>query len=306
MEQAPSPPGPGDQPPREPHSFATEPPSDGERSPNWPPWFAPVGFVGALVGTAVAVAMIAVIGGIDAEDDTPLLTVVATVIQGVFFVGTAYVLARSIARPRAWHFGLRRAPLWRTVGWAALGMVAFYVVTIAYAALVDPSAEQDVTDDLGADDGTLGLIAAGLMVIVVAPFVEELFFRGFFYRALRSRYSIVFAALIDGVLFGVIHFDFEGADGLLLLPPLALLGVIFCLVYERTGTLWAPIGMHAFNNTIAFAAQAKGGWQVAVVAGPLMLAAVAIVPRLLASGPPPLPPAPRPVGPDAQLSLPVE
>ena len=48
-----------------------------------------------------------------------------------------------------------------------------------------------MAEDLGADEGTFGLIAAGFMVICVAPFAEEFFFRGFFYRALRSRFSIL-------------------------------------------------------------------------------------------------------------------
>jgi membrane protease YdiL (CAAX protease family) len=144
------------------------------------------------------------------------------------------------------------------------------------------------------------------MVILVAPLVEELFFRGFFYRALRSRFSLALAAVIDGLFFGLIHFDFEGADGLLLLPPLALIGVLFCLVYEWTGTLWAAIAMHAFNNAVAFAVQTADGWQVAVALGPLMLALCVLVPRLLPDGPRALPVSPRRVGPDAQLSLPVE
>jgi membrane protease YdiL (CAAX protease family) len=300
MEQAPPPPD------VEPLAVAPDPPA-GEPQPAWPPWFAFVGFAAAILCTGIAVLLILAVAGVESgEEDTPATTVVATLVQGVFFVGVALVLARSVAAPRAWHFGLRRGPLWRTLGWAALGMLAFYLLTAAYAAIVDPQAEQDVTDSLGADDGTLGLIAAGTMVIVVAPFVEELFFRGFFYRALRTRYSIALAALIDGVIFGVIHFSFEGADGLLILPPLAFLGVIFCLVYERTKSLWAVIGMHAFNNTIAFAAQADDGWRVAVVAGPAMLVACAVLPRLLPDGPSPLPPVQGRVGPEAQLSLPIQ
>lgn len=281
-------------------------PSSAEPSPAWPPWFAWVGFIGALLGTTIAVGLILALSGIDADGDSAVVTVVATLLQGIFFVGAALVLARSIAAPRGWHFGFRRAPLWPTVGWAALGMFAFYVFGAIYVVLVDPSAEQDVTESLGAGDGTLGLIVAGLMVIAVAPVVEEVFFRGFFYRALRTKYPIALAAIVNGLVFGVIHYDFASVDGLLLLPPLALLGVLFCLVYERTKTIWAPIGMHAFNNTVAFAAQADDGWKVAVLLGPLMLAAVAIAPRLLASGPSPLPPGATPVGRSAQLSLPIE
>jgi len=278
-----------------------------EPTPDWPPWFAFAGFFGALLCTVTAVGLIAVAAGVDSSDDTPPgIVIVGTLIQSVFLLGAAYVLARSVTPARIWHFGLRRAPLWRTVGWATLGMVAFYVLTAIYGALVQPDVEQDVTDTLGADDGTFGLIAAGVMVMVVAPFAEEAFFRGFFYRALRTRWPVAVAALIDGLIFGLIHFSFDGADGLLILPPLAFLGVIFCLVYEKTGTLWAVVGMHVFNNAVAFSYQADDGWKIAVVAGPLMLVACAVIPRLMRDGPPALPPPDRGARPDAQLSLPLE
>ncbi len=61
-----------------------------------------------------------------------------------------------------------------------------------------------------ATQGTFGLIAAGFLIVCVAPAAEEFFFRGFFYKALRSRYSVLAAAAIDGGLFGLIHFDFSG------------------------------------------------------------------------------------------------
>ena len=71
--------------------------------------------------------------------------------------------------------------------------------------------------------------------------------------ALRSRFAVLAAAGIDGLLFGIIHFDFSGADALLIVPPLALLGFIFCLVYERTGSLYPVIALHSLNHAIAYA-----------------------------------------------------
>jgi membrane protease YdiL (CAAX protease family) len=112
----------------------------------------------------------------------------------------------------------------------------------------------------------------------VAPFAEEFFFRGFFYRALRSRWSVLAAAGIDGLLFGVIHYDFSGADALLILPPLAALGFVFCLVYEKTGSIYPVIGLHAMNNAIAFGATVEDA-SVSLVLGPLMLLACATIPR---------------------------
>ena len=58
------------------------------------------------------------------------------------------------------------------------------------------------------------------------------------------------------------------------MPPLAILGLTFCLVYERTRSLYPVIALHSINNSIAYAAQADGG-AVAAVLGPLMLLACA-------------------------------
>ncbi len=256
-------------------------------APRWPAWYAPVGFLVALSATLIAVGIVSVfITGFEdgsAEDD-PTFTIVATLIQSAIFIGTALLFASFTRRPQAWHFGLRRTRLWPAVGWAALAMVSFYVLAAIYSVAVQPDAEQTVAEDLGSGQGTFGLIAAGFMIVCVAPFAEEFFFRGFFYKALRSRFVPLAAAAIVGGLFGLIHYDFSGTDALLILPPLALLGFIFCLVYEKTGSLYPVIALHSINNSIAYGAQADG-WEVSAVLGPLMIAACVLLPRLSAREP---------------------
>ena len=247
-------------------------------APRWPAWYAGVGFLVALIATFVVVGVVAAATGAGADEDDSTFTVVATFLQGMIFIGTAVLFASFVRRPKPEHFGLRRTRFWPAVGWAALGMVSFYVLAAVYTAVVQPDAEQTVAQDLGADDGTFGMIAAGFMVICVAPVAEEFFFRGFFYRALRSRYSVIVAAVIDGLLFGVIHYDFSGAEALLILPPLAALGFMFCLVLEKTGSLYPVIGLHALNNAVAFAVTVEDP-AVSLVLGPLMLVACAVVPR---------------------------
>ena len=266
-----------------------ERPQGVERGPLWPAWFAAVGFLVGITATLILVGIVAAIAGVDGEDDSPAFVILVTLAQAVVFVVTAVVFASLVAKPKAWQFGLRRTPFWPALGWAALGIATFYIVTGVYSAIVPTDVEQTVTEDLGADEGTFGLIAAGVMVMLVAPVAEEFFFRGFFYRALRSRFSIAAAAIADGLLFGIIHYNFEGADALLLLPPLAVLGVIFCLVYEKTGSLFPVIGMHAFNNSVAYAAQADSGWQVSLAVGPLMLGACMLAPRFFRSAAGPAP-----------------
>ena len=267
------------------HAAFDPPPPPPERpelpegaSPRWPAWYAGIGFLVALIATLVIVGILAAATDADPDNPDPAFTSIATFLQGLIFIGTAVLFASFTRKPRPEHFGLRPTRFWPAVGWAALGMFSFYLLVALYTVAVHPDAEQTVAQDLGADQGTFGMIAAGFMVICVAPVAEEFFFRGFFYKALRSRWSVLGAAAIDGLLFGVIHYDFSGADALLILPPLGILGFIFCLVYERTGSIYPVIAMHALNNAIAFGVTVEDP-SVSLVLGPLMLLACATVPR---------------------------
>ncbi len=251
--------------------------------PRWPWWYGPVAFLAGAVVGLISAGIVWAVFGIDA--DSPEATITGTVLLDGALVAVALLFASFVRRPRPWHFGLRRTAFWPAVGWAALGIFSFYVFAAVYTAILQPDVEQTVAQDLGAEDSSLGLVAAGFMIICIAPFAEEFFFRGFFYGALRTRFSIAVAAIIDGLVFGLIHFQ-GGEDGLLIVPPLAVLGVVFCLVYERTRSLYPCIALHALNNSIAYAAQADGA-AVALVFGPLMIAACALVPRLSRAAPSP-------------------
>jgi uncharacterized protein len=90
---------------------------------------------------------------------------------------------------------------------------------------------------------------------VTAPVVEEIFFRGLLYRALRNRLSILPAALIAGFVFGAVH---GVAYPLNTLPPRMVFGVIACLLYERTGSLFPAMALHGLIDGAAFEAEITG------------------------------------------------
>jgi membrane protease YdiL (CAAX protease family)/uncharacterized RDD family membrane protein YckC len=121
-------------------------------------------------------------------------------------------------------------------GWAALAMVSYIALTAIYSALVTQP-DQDVPEDPG----------FLLIGVLIAPVAEEAFFRGMLFGGLRRRLSTVPAALISGVVFGAVHF----ASGAAAIPPLAILGIVLCLLYERTGSLLPGLGAHTLNNALA-------------------------------------------------------
>ena len=249
--------------------------------PRWPAWNAPVALfasLGALTVISLPLFPIIVLLALgDPYDAIGLL--VLLLIQDTLFVGAALALAWSTLKPRAWHFGIRRTRLWPTVGLAALAFGLILGFEIGYVELL--GVDETNVDEIG-DDSVIGGIAVALAVIVVAPVSEEIFFRGFFYRALRSRLRVWSASLIDGLVFGSLHF--ESPDTAVILPVIAVFGVGMCLVYERTGSIFAVIAIHAAFNTFAMLGVIP--W-IAVPVGLLVLAACLLVPRRLRREPSP-------------------
>ncbi|HEU4862673.1 MAG TPA: type II CAAX endopeptidase family protein, partial [Candidatus Limnocylindria bacterium] len=86
-----------------------------------------------------------------------------------------------------------------------------------------------------------------LAIVVFAPIAEEVFFRGVVFNAWLREGGRRFAFIGSALLFAVIHVS------LLSLIPIFALGLMLAWIYDRTGTLLAPIAMHATVNGISVA-----------------------------------------------------
>jgi membrane protease YdiL (CAAX protease family) len=89
-----------------------------------------------------------------------------------------------------------------------------------------------------------------LLVVCVAPFVEELVFRGVLLSGLATRMPIGWAMLASAVVFGCVHLpDFKFAW--YPVPALVILGLVSAWLRVHTRSLWPSITLHATNNFIA-------------------------------------------------------
>ncbi|MGB1071066.1 MAG: lysostaphin resistance A-like protein, partial [Planctomycetota bacterium] len=94
------------------------------------------------------------------------------------------------------------------------------------------------------DDQSLLKYLIMVNVVVMAPWVEELLFRGLLFRWLLGYRSVLASAILSGVFFGVIH------DALTSIVPIACLGVALAWLYHRTGSLLTSIVFHTVFNAI--------------------------------------------------------
>lgn len=91
-------------------------------------------------------------------------------------------------------------------------------------------------------DTIIHLALSIVMACIAAPIAEEFLFRGYMYGTLRRLTHPIFAAIVVGALFAVVHSNLPA------LLPLWVFSILLCLAYEWTRCLWVPIGMHAVFN----------------------------------------------------------
>ncbi len=234
-----------------------------EHLPGWPAWTAPVAMlVGFLVTIFVAAIVTIALGAATSPEDAadqPGLNVGLTFVQHAALIGSALVFAQMVARPWPRDFGLRATRLGPGVGWALLTVLVFLAATVILALTlgVEEESTDNVLDSLGVGESALLFVGAALVVCVGAPIAEEIFFRGYFFTALRTSMGIATASVITGLIFGAIHipnFLGDAATNELVagVVALSLFGGALCLLYVRTGSLYPCIGAHAINNCLAF------------------------------------------------------
>ncbi len=248
-------------------------------SQRWPPWYGPVGLIsGLLLGIfgGVIVGLVAHAGGASITHVSPGLTDAETAVQDLGFIAAAVFLAERVGPVSFGQFGLvRTVRLRRAAGLVAAGLLAFYLLSFAwFSALHTSGTEKTLVKEIGGNSGTLGILAACAVTCVVAPICEEFLFRGFIFAALRNWRGPWPAAIITGILFGLVHGLSAPAVDLL---PLAFLGIVLCVVYQLTGSLYPCIALHLLNNAIAFGADEH--WGVRIVE--LALASFAAVALLI-------------------------
>lgn len=129
-------------------------------------------------------------------------------------------------------------------------LLAYYITAGLFATYVVQPKQQDIGGDLGVGNPDfLIAVLAVVMIVGLAPIAEESFFRGFLFAGLRSRWSLVPAAVVSGLIFGLVH----APTGITTVVPLAVLGFALCWLYDRTGSIWPCVVAHAINNGLALA-----------------------------------------------------
>ncbi|MEZ4617663.1 MAG: type II CAAX endopeptidase family protein [Caldilineaceae bacterium] len=179
----------------------------------------------------------------------------------LFLIGVAIYAVVLLA---VYLFAARRTTVdgrdgWRLLGWRSfsigwvwalpgLVLVQFIGMAVANLLFVVPfvSGEYENPQIEAITGGGMlsqrDLALLMILIAIVAPLAEELFFRGMLYPLMRQRWSATLSIVANGLLFSLIHVMPP------LLPGLFVVGMVLAWVRERSGSVIPCIFLHALQN----------------------------------------------------------
>ncbi len=208
-----------------------------------------LGSVIAIVATSGALVLIGLVVAMTGRGNLgPVETLAAAASEALF----VYVV---------WRLAVRR---YAQGGWAAVGvrspttivalMLApvILIASLGFTALYELAAksigvESLVPEHLSSEMFGEGILRVLTIVVVgvLIPFVEEVFFRGFLFAGLAARFGVVTGLIVSSAVFAIAHADVK------VMVPIFVAGLLFGWAYHKTKTLWVPISAHACQNLAA-------------------------------------------------------
>ncbi len=160
-------------------------------------------------------------------------------------------------------FLIRKSLTQRQLNWASIGLRTFHafraakyiigyflillgllVVLAAGSAItgIMPPEPRDTPASAESFNRLGGLWPALIVSVLLAPFIEELLFRGLLFTSLKARYTVLIAAMVSSLVFAVAHLNPAQAIGAFLVGP------YLCLMYQRLGSIIPGMLLHAIWN----------------------------------------------------------
>lgn len=211
-----------------------------------------VALVAGYLAAILVGSMLLLATGRASVDEVGVLELSVTLIaQSAGHLGVVAWLSRSRGTGSwAEDFGLRIR--WRDVLGIGVGVglqlfVALLIGPIVELFAPDEAPRQGVAEIAERVQGAAGRIAFVVLIVVVAPVVEEIVFRGMLLSRLRRSMGAWPAIVWSAAVFAVIHFVLD-RNAVLAVPGLFVVGLVLAWFALRHGDLSMPIFVHAGVN----------------------------------------------------------
>ncbi len=203
---------------------------------------------------------LAALGAVTADHGEGNALTVGALVVGIavqFFIpGIAAVIVLSRVNVLQW-LGVAWKDWPKIFGIAPLCVLGMYLFSIGmyflgYADLLEAmgvAKEQEAVTLFREGNDPVLLALMAFAAVVVAPICEEVVFRGYIYPVAKKFSGPRVAAVFSALVFAAAHGNVAA------LVPLFVFGLVLVAVYEKTGSIWAPVGVHFLFNASTVAIQ---------------------------------------------------
>jgi uncharacterized protein len=119
------------------------------------------------------------------------------------------------------------------------------VIIVVLTSFIGNSWENSKTEAMQQNATFFTILIAFISAAIISPLYEEIFYRGFLYRWLRTRIGFTGALLLSSLIFTIIHIPTYNV-----MPVNFFSGILFALAYERTNSIWPSVLIHGLTNGI--------------------------------------------------------
>lgn len=206
-------------------------------------------FAGIIgVGVLFSVYSRSMIRQLGLPDTDFSLFVLSFIIQFITTIFLVLLFTVWFNRAGIKELGLKKATRQDLLKYGVAGGILLMTLIVLLGMLINywqPQIDQQPFEAvLRSVGGLTGFFIMFGMGAIMAPFSEELYFRGMVYPVFRNYLGPLGGALIAGLIFGIAHWDLWRT------LPLAVGGALLCYIYEKTDSIWVPMLAHGMWNGI--------------------------------------------------------
>ncbi len=143
--------------------------------------------------------------------------------------------------------GFKYYSILKTIWYTFLSLLAIFLVSFLYVLLLTSvfgiDAPPSKIDKLVSNGNISGNILIAVTA-VVAPFCEEIYFRGFLYQAFKKSFGVTPGIFLSSLLFALAHLELYS------FLPIMIIGWILAYVFEKTKSIFTAIFLHAAYNLV--------------------------------------------------------
>lgn len=175
----------------------------------------------------------------------------------VYIASVAVLLSPLIIRRVSWAEIRRKLGVFerfrpQMISWAVFSWGLYFIATITVTALLYtlniPGLNLEQAQNVGFSNlsGGFEYVAAFVLLVVIAPFFEELLFRGYLFGSARKKTGFWFSAVLTSLAFAALHGQVNVAIDVF------ILSLFLCYLRERFDSIWAGVLVHSLKNGLAY------------------------------------------------------